>query len=583
MKIQAFRLRNILAVIWIMAGVAASDVFGQQMLTANAEMSNSESAKKADEFLAKWDKKDMPGCGVGAVKDGQLVYKRGLGMANLDYDVPNTPSTLFNVASVSKAFTAASIVLLAQQGKLSLDDEVQKYLTEIPKYDHPVTLRHMLHHTSGLREYQALMLFGGHNSDNAISEKQVLGMLARQRGLSFRPGTKYQYSNSNYQLLGAIVARVSGKSLRAFADENIFKPLGMKNTRYFDNRNEVVKNRASGYMVGQDNSVRVRASLFDLVGGGGVLTTVEDMYLWDQNFHEPKVGGREMAQLLTAPGVLNDGEKINYGFGLFTNEYRGIPVFKHSGNMSGYRAQTITFPEKKFTAIALCNNSAILPHLIIEKLADIYLDGQFPAAAAKSSKVDIASLPAGTPIPETEAVRYAGIFVNTDIYSNFRLSMREGKLFMSGLAKGELPVTRTAEGRLVMVEGDSRYEMVPVLDKAGAVSEMKLPRSSGQADVFVRVKAPFDLPQKLAEYAGTYHSEEFNNDFVIRHDGGKFALRISESFEAPLAAAYEDVLTAANGQISLVFARGDNGKITGFVFNAGLDGREVKGVVFKRR
>src|SRR5688572_14867067 len=126
MKIQAFRLRNILTVIWIMAGVAASDVFGQQMLTANAEMSNSESAKKADEFLAKWDKKDMPGCGVGAVKDGQLVYKRGLGMANLDYDVPNTPSTLFNVASVSKAFTAASIVLLAQQGKLSLDDEVQK-------------------------------------------------------------------------------------------------------------------------------------------------------------------------------------------------------------------------------------------------------------------------------------------------------------------------------------------------------------------------------------------------------------------------------------------------------------------------
>ena len=583
MKIQAFRFRNILTVIWIMAGVAASDIFGQQKFTDNAETSNSESAKKADEFLSQWDKKDMPGCGVGAVKDGQLVYKRGLGMANLDYDVPNTPSTLFNVASVSKAFTAASVVLLAQQGKLSLDDEVQKYIPEIPKYEYPVTLRHLLHHTSGIREYQALLFFGGHNPDNALSEKQVLEMLARQRGLSFRPGTKYQYSNSNYQLLGMIVARLSGKSLRAFADENIFKPLGMKNTRYFDNRNEVVKNRASGYLVGQDNRVRVRASLFDLVGGGGILTTVEDMYLWDQNFYEPKVGGREMVRLLTTPGVLNSGEKTNYGSGLFMNDYRGLRVFKHSGNMSGFRAQTITFPEKKFTAIALCNNSAILPHSIIEKLADIYLEGQFPAAAPKGSKVDIASLPAGTPIPESEAARYAGIFVNTDIYLNFKLNMREGKLFMSGLAKGELPVTRTAEGHLVMVEGDSRYEMVPVLDKAGAVSEIKLPRSSGQADVFVRVTAPFDLPEKLAEYAGMYHSEEFNNDFVIGRAGDKFTLRISESFEAPLAAAYEDVFTTANGQISLVFARGDNGKITGFVFNAGLDGREVKGVVFKRQ
>lgn len=290
-----------------------------------------------------------------------------------------------------------------------------------------------------------------------------------------------------------------------------------------------------------------------------------------------------MVRLLTTPGVLNDGGKIKYGFGLFTNEYRGLPVFKHSGNMSGFRAQTITFPEKKFTAIALCNNSAIMPPVIIEKLADIYLEGQFPAATAKTAKVDISKLPAGAPIPDAEAARYAGIFVNTDIYSNFRLSVREGKLFMSGLAKRELPVMRTAEGHLVMIDGDSRYEMVPMLDKAGAVAEMKLPRSYGPADLFGRVKPPFNSAEKLAEYAGTYHSEELGNDFVIASDGERFTLKISESFEAPLAAAYEDVFTTANGQISLVFDRGPGGKITGFVFNAGLDGREVKEVSFRRR
>ena len=194
-----------------------------------------------------------------------------------------------------------SIALLAQQGKLSLDDDIRKYVPELPKYDETITIRHLIHHTSGIREYQALVLFGGRGTDNAYSDKAILSMLARQKNISFKPGSKHQYSNSNYHLLGIIVGRVSGKSLRAFAEENIFKPLGMKNTMFFDNRFEVVKNRASGYMVGPDKSIRARSSLFDLVGGGGVLTTVEDLYLWTQNYYEPKIGNKELIELLTTP------------------------------------------------------------------------------------------------------------------------------------------------------------------------------------------------------------------------------------------------------------------------------------------
>ena len=190
MKNQDLFIRKIIVVILLMVGFTATDILGQQNMTAKLPPSDDESAKKVDAFLSQWDKKDMPGGAVGVVKDGKLVYKRAFGMANLDYDVPNTTSTLFNLASASKPFTAMSIALLAQQGKLSLDDDIRKYVPEIPKYDETVTIRHLLHHTSGIREYQALIFFGGLSPDNALSDKAILNMLARQKNLSFAPGSK---------------------------------------------------------------------------------------------------------------------------------------------------------------------------------------------------------------------------------------------------------------------------------------------------------------------------------------------------------------------------------------------------------
>jgi CubicO group peptidase (beta-lactamase class C family) len=524
----------------------------------------------------------MPGCAVGAVRDGRLVYKRAFGMANLDYDVPNTTSTLFNLASSSKPFTAASIALLAQQGKLSLDDDIRKYLPEMPKYDDTITIRHLIHHTSGIREYQALVTFGGLGTDNAYSDKDILNMLARQKNISFKPGAKHQYSNSNYHLLGIIVGRVSGKSLRAFAEENIFKPLGMKNTLFFDNRNEVVKNRASGYMVGQDKTIRVRASLFDLVGGGGVLTTVEDLYLWDQNFYEPRVGNKELIQLLTAPGILNSGETTGYAFGLFHNKYKGLPVIKHSGNMSGYRSQIVSFPGQKFTAIALCNNMAILPSVIAEKLADIYLEGLLKPDVPSRKRV-AETLPPAIALPEKDALRYAGIYANPETGKVFKLGLKDGKLINSGLLQYEIPVMPISENRLLIVAGTDVTELNPVFNKPGTISEIKILTKSGKPDIFVPVKPPFDSPQQLSEYAGTYYSDELDADYKISLQGNNLSLRVSETLKPTLNAAYADVFTTAGGQINLSFTRDDKGKITGFVFNSALDGRDVKGVAFKRQ
>ena len=582
MKNQDLFIRKIIVVILFVIGLTATDILGQQNMTAKTQPPDDELAKKVDAFLSQWDKNDMPGCGVGVVKDGRLVYKRGFGMANLDYDVPNTPSTRFNLASASKPFTALSIALLAQQGKLSLDDDIRKYVPEIPKYDETITIRHLLHHTSGIREYQALLFFSGFSPDNALSDKAVLNMLARQKNLSFAPGTKYQYSNSNYHLLGIIVASVSGKSLRAFAEENIFKPLGMKNTLFFDNRFEVVKNRAAGYRVNPDKSIRARSSLFDLVGGGGVLTTVEDLYLWDQNFYETKVGNRELIKLMTTPGTLNSGEKIDYGFGLFHNEYKGLPVIKHSGNMTGYRAQIVSFPEQKFTVIALCNNMAILPHVIVEKLADIYLEGQLKTDVPGQKRV-AETLPPAIALSEKEALRYAGVYAHAESGRVFKLSVKDGKLINSGIFRNEVPVTAISDNRLLVVADNGTAELNPVFAQSGTVSEIRALNKSGKPDIFVPVKPPLDSPEQLSEYAGTYYSDEFNAGYKISLKGNNLSLQIGENFEAPLNAAYADVFTTAGGQINLSFTRDDKGKIAGFVFNSALDEREVKGIAFQRR
>jgi hypothetical protein len=335
-------------------------------------------------------------------------------------------------------------------------------------------------------------------------------------------------------------------------------------------------------MVGPDKSIRARSSLYDLVGAGGVLTTVEDLYLWEQNFHEPKVGNKELIGLLTTPGTLNSGEKISYAFGMWRGEYKGLPRITHSGNMSGYRAQVLSFPEQKFTVIALSNNSAILPSVIVAKLADIYLEGQLKPDVPSQKRV-AETLPPTITLSEKEALRYAGIYAHTESGRIFKLSFKDGKLINSGLLKNEIPVTPISENRLLLVAGTDVTELNPVFNNSGTISEIKILTKSGTPDIFVPVKPPFDSPQQLSEYAGTYYSDEFDADYKISLKGNNLSLQISENLEPPLTAAYADVFTTAGGQINLSFTRDDKGKIAGFVFNSVIDERDIKGVAFKRR
>jgi CubicO group peptidase (beta-lactamase class C family) len=352
--------------------------------TVSASVFRSDDAltAKVDSVFSLWNKPDSPGCAVAVIKDGAIIYKRGYGMANLEQRVPIAPDTAFYICSTSKQFTAMSIALLEEQGKLSLDDDIRKYLPEMPAYERPVTIRHLIHHTSGLRDYLMLWTLAGRNFADSIAEAEAIELIARQKSLNFTPGDQYLYSNSGYFLLSVIVKRASGKSLREFADEYIFKPLGMRNTHFHDDKTMLIPRRADGYNPRSDGFSLVKTS-FDLVGDGGLYTTAEDLFLWDQNFYHNKLGKgvQSLIDRVLTRGKLNSGKEISYAFGLGIEEYRGLKMVAHGGAFIGFRTEMIRFPEQKFSVIVLSNLGTTDASLFAKKVADIYLADSFKSDA----------------------------------------------------------------------------------------------------------------------------------------------------------------------------------------------------------
>jgi CubicO group peptidase (beta-lactamase class C family) len=304
--------------------------------------------QRVDALFAAYNKPTSPGCALAVVKDGRVLYKHGYGMADLSHDVPMTPQTVIHVGSISKQFTAAAIVLLALDGKLSLDDPVRKYVPELPDYGSPITLRHLIHHTSGLRDHMNLLgLDGWRIGSDLYTEEDVLSVIFRQKGTNFKPGEKHLYNNSGYSLLALIVKRVSGQTLREFSSARIFTPLGMKHTHVRDDHAEIVQNLAYGYSP-KGAGFQTANPSYDTVGPTGVLTTVEDFALWDQNFYEPRVGGAAFVRQMLQTGTLNNGREIEYAFGLEVSTYRGLPMVSHSGGDPRYRGDANLFHQNNF-------------------------------------------------------------------------------------------------------------------------------------------------------------------------------------------------------------------------------------------
>jgi CubicO group peptidase (beta-lactamase class C family) len=333
-------------------------------------------AREVDALFARCDRPDSPGCALGVIQDGKLTYARGYGQASLEHSVPITARTVFDIGSTSKQFTAAAIGLLAQDGKLGVEDEVHDWVPELAPWDSDVTLDLLLHHTSGIPDYLGLMFRAGIDAADLTTPAQALEHLSKVQKLLFPPGSKYEYSNSNYFLLSLVIERASGQPFHELARARLFEPLGMTSTLLFHDHTLVIPHRATGYAQREGGGFGVAMSDFEQLGDGAVQTSVEDLARWDANFTSWKVGGEALRQFLHETGKLNDGKAIEYARGLMVDRYRGLARVSHGGSWAGYRAQLMRFPEQKTSIVCLCNLGNMNPNVLCEQVAGVVLAQQ---------------------------------------------------------------------------------------------------------------------------------------------------------------------------------------------------------------
>jgi CubicO group peptidase (beta-lactamase class C family) len=509
---------------------------------------------KVDQVFAAFNEPDSPGCALGVVRDGNFIYKRGYGEGSLELGVPLTPESVFYMGSVSKQFTAASVVLAAEQGYLSLDDDIRKWIPEIPNYGKTVTLREMLHHTSGFRDVLGLLALGGRNSEDIHPTPELLDLVAHQKALNYAPGDEFLYSNTNYFLMSVVIPRATGKPFSQFADENIFKPLGMTHTRFYDDRSVVLPSRVAAYEPRANGGFRVDWSTnFDMVGGGGLMSSVDDLLLWDRNFYDNKLGKGTLLKEMQTPGVLNNRKQIEYALGLFISKYRGLPVVEHGGANFGYRTELLRFPQQKFSVITLCNLGTSAPRNLANQVADIYLAGQFPASANGNGDGGASAA------QHVDVQPFVGSYRSAESHSVYALSAANGDLVLLGQH-----LKATAANHFVFPGGpELRFE-------SGAGNAMSFTFDSADAapQVFERYEATPLKAADAAQYAGSFESSELEATYKIEVKDGKLMLRVNWQEPTTLEPTVRDEFKGPGGE-ALVFRRDAKGQITGFDVFAG--------------
>ena len=414
----------------------------------NTSEETGENIAAIDAIFASWDVPGSPGCALAVAQDGNLVYSRGYGYANLDYDIPVTPKTVFDVASVTKQFTAASISMLALEGKLALDNNVRKWLPELPEFDAPITLRHMMYHTSGLRDYLNLFPLAGRSDHYPISHPQILAMMSRQRALIFPPGDQYRYSNTAYMLLAQVLERAGGQTLGEMTRERIFEPLGMDGSFMYENLEKIVPHRATGYAIDEEGNVRIVHNYnFDVAGDGQLYSTMEDLLRWDNYLHGPDKP--EIYPLMLTEGRLNNGEAIGYAQGLRLGEYRGLQTVGHSGSSWGFRTELVRYVDPGLSIAISCNFNSARPGDLAEQVADHFLADQLGPKVADEERgsdeqsADESSTPPTLTSEQLE--EFTGSFFSDELDATYRFAVVDDVLTLRIEQEPALEVTPVAD------------------------------------------------------------------------------------------------------------------------------------------
>jgi CubicO group peptidase (beta-lactamase class C family) len=520
---------------------------------------------KVDQIFAQWDKPGSPGCALGVIKDGRIIYERAYGTGNLELDTPIKTSSVFHVGSISKQFTALSILMLAQQGKLSLDDDVRKHIPEVPDFGAPITLRHLIHHTSGLRDFLEMLEMAGWRVGDIATEKDVLSMVSRQRTLNHKPGDEFVYTNTGYLLLAIVVNRVARQSLRDFAAENIFKPLGMTNTRFADDHTLIILGLVDGYLPKAGGGFKKWMPADDHIGSSNLVTTIADLARWDLNFYEKRVGGALIDQMLT-PGVLNEGTKLDYAFALYSLTYKGLPTVVHAGSTLGYQGTLIRFPHQRFSVAVLCNVRGNNPDALSRRVADIYLADQFKPAAANTGAAP--ALPENPIKLSSEALsRWAGVYWSPANDLVRSVNVKEGKLIYSRIPGNESELVPLDESHFLMAGVRNRVEIT--FKASGTRKQMIFLETGGKPLIFEAVATPAYSPKQLAEFGGRYICPELDTTYMLTPKENQLLFQTGNWGDFLLSPRFADSFANPPEMGSLIFTRDARKRVSGFVVRSG--------------
>ncbi len=518
--------------------------------------------KNINALFRKWDTSKSPGTVIGIIRNDSLVFTKGYGMANLEYDIPNSPETIFHMASVSKQFTAYAIVLLARQGRLNIDDDIHKYLSWVPDFKEKITIRHLLNHTSGIRDQWQLMAISGTRLDDVIKQEHIIKVLSKQRELNSKPGEQYNYCNSGYTMLSEIVKSVSGKTLRQFTDSAIFTPLGMNNTHFHDNYEEIDKNRAYSYQrkgqTGFSNSVLSYSNS----GATSLFTNITDLSKWVMNFYKPVAGDLQDIQQLTQRGKLNNGKELNYANGIVVDKYKGWIQYSHGGSDAGYRTFLLVFPDLKTGFIQVSNLGDFdLNKVFI--LADMFIkDTSQLNKTLQKQKIDSS----GAVLKDSMSIKkYLGNYIT-----------EEGYLFNIELKQGMLKYKLNNQPKVLVPK---RKDLFYNLDDSLVTCEFSI---KGK-DTIIELKTPdqsfllykYNIDQKLTDealmkYTGTYYSPELDCSYgIILKDHTLYLTNFKYPDEKIRMTGLNHLNTNTWWIYHLVMLRDKKGEISGFEVNAG--------------
>lgn len=507
-----------------------------------------------DSIFAVFDGTRTPGCAVGVSEEGEPLLLRAYGMADLEHDVPNQANTIFEPGSVSKQVTAAATILLALDGKLSLDDDVRKYIPELPDYGEVVTIRHLLNHTSGLRDWGSVAgIEGWPRTRRAHTHVHVLDILSRQGSLNYRPGDFYSYTNSGYNLQAILIGRVAGMPFAEFTRERIFEPLGMTRTSWRDDFTRVVKDRAIAYSRSRDDGQWHQLMPFeDVHGNGGLLTTVEDLLKFTRNLETGEVGGPRFIEEMHRQGVLNSGKTISYASGLMIGTYKGLPEVQHSGSTAGYRGHLARFPGQGLALAVMCNTATANAGGLLHQVADLYLGD---AVAEGGPEPTVAG---AVELPREHLEALSGGYRDTRTGVLERITATD-----DGLRLGRATLRPVSRTRFESLDGTTlAFESEPFADGRPA-AVMDTPSGDGIRLEPVPVFEP--TPSQMAEYEGTYRSDEAEATYTVVVEDGGLVLKDRWGEGRPLRPLYPDAFNG--GGNTLVFHRDGSGRVTGVSFS----------------